>query len=80
MSLVLKLFCGEDISQYPAINGARSVKKLKNELIPALSKSENAEKDTYIKRYEELLGEIVITDDSAVKTLECEISAIISGK
>lgn len=80
MSLVLKIFCGEDISEYPHENGSRSVKKLKNELLPALKKTDSAEKDSYIKKYEDLIGAVVITDDTAVKALESEISAITSQK
>ena len=79
-ALVLKIFCGEDISCYPHANGARSVKKLKNELLPVLKNSDCAEKDEYISKYENLIGAVIVTDDSAVKALEGEISAITSQK
>ena len=80
MSLALKILCGEDISDYPHENGSRSVRKLKNELIPALRKSDNAQAESYIKKYEDLIGAVVVTDDSAVKALETEIAAITSQK
>lgn len=80
MSLVLKIFCGEDISDYPHENGSRSVKKLKNELLPALRKADSEESAVYIKKYEDLIGAAVVADDSAVKELEAEIESITSQK
>ncbi len=76
MSLILKILCDEDVSEYPRENGARNVKKLKNELIPKIESDENAK--AYIDEYRNMLGAVIITDDSQVKELENKIVALNS--
>lgn len=76
MSLVLKILCDEDVSEYPRENGARNVKKLKNELIPKIESDENAK--AYIEEYKNMLGAVVITDDSQIKELENKIGSLNS--
>ena len=76
MSLVLKILCDEDVSEYPRENGARNVKKLKNELIPKIEADENAK--AYVDEYKNMLGAVVITDDSQVKELENKIESLNS--
>lgn len=76
MSLVLKILCDEDVSEYPRENGARNVKKLKNELIPKIESDENAK--AYIEEYKNMLGAVVIIDDSQIKELENKIGSLNS--
>lgn len=76
MSLVLKILCDEDVTEYPRENGARNVKKLKNELIPKIEADENAK--AYVEEYKNMLGAVVITDDSQVKELENKIESLNS--
>jgi len=76
MSLVLKILCGEDVAEYPRENGARNVKKLKNELIPKIEADENAK--AFVEEYKNMLGAVIITDDSQVKELENKIESMNS--
>lgn len=79
MSLIIKIFCGEDVSAYPPENGSRSVKKLKNELIPSLEKSGTDEAKACIIEYESLIGAVVIENDSEIKNLESKAQSITSS-
>ncbi len=74
MSLILKIFCDEDVSEYPRENGSRNVKKLKNELIPKIETNEQAK--PYIEEYRNMLGAVVVTGDSEVKELENKIESM----
>ena len=52
------------------------MKKLKNELIPKIESDENAK--AYIEEYKNMLGAVVITDDSQIKELENKIGSLNS--
>ena len=79
MSFVLKFLCGEDVSDYPAKNGSRSVKKLKNVIIPKLVADGSSEAEECINEYKNLIGAVVIENDTAIKNLESKSESIISS-
>ena len=79
MSLIIKIFCGEDVSAYPSENGSRSVKQLKNELIPSLINLGTDEAKTLTDEYESLVGAVVVENDNEIKNLETKARNIISS-
>lgn len=74
MSLIIKIFCDEDISDYPHENGSRNVKKLKNELIPKIEGKEQSA--ALVEEYRNVIGAVAITDDSEIKELENKIESM----